>query len=100
MFVDNTTEWLPLSNGTTPLECKFRFPSGSSVARSYGQYAVERKLVLQAFDTWLREDPATGADLLVGLDVNMEMHPLHRIYWAIRSNRPKLAMVLMRRWYV
>ena len=25
------------------------------------------------------------------------MHPLHRIYWAIRSNRPNLALELMRR---
>ncbi len=79
IFKDNVTEWLPLRS-----EVKFRFPRFAS---------TERKRVAQAFQNWLA--PVDGSSVV--LDPNRPMHELHRLYWAIRSNRPKMANMLMRR---
>ena len=79
IFKDNVTEWLPLQS-----EVKFRFPRFAS---------KERKRVAQSFQNWLA--PVEGSSAV--LDPNRPMHELHRLYWAIRSNRPKMANMLMRR---
>lgn len=83
IFKDNVTEWLPLQS-----EVKFRFPRFAS---------VERKNVAQAFQNWLARIDGSGSGSSAVLDPNRPMHELHRLYWAIRSNRPKMANMLMRR---
>eukprot|EP01043_Picozoa_sp_COSAG02_P028229 COSAG02_NODE_1702_length_11245_cov_6.015432_8_plen_1458_part_00 len=83
IFKDNVTEWLPLHS-----EVKFRFPRFAS---------TERKNVAQAFENWLAPLDGGGSSSSAVLDPNRPMHDLHRLYWAIRSNRPKMANMLMRR---
>ena len=84
LYKDNVTEWLPLAS-----QCKFRLP------KKHGIAARERARVVRAFSNWLSHDmekrkaPLAHSDL----DPNRHMHFLHRIYWAIRSNRPRLATV-------
>lgn len=94
LFKDNVTEWLPLDS-----QCRFRLPS-----RHQNQ---ERRRVLRSFANWLHHGEtqeetlanpgATGNERKPKFFPNRQMHELHRLYWAIRSNRPRLATVLMTR---
>ena len=95
MFRDNVTEWLPLDS-----QVKFQLPP----RRRGGKR--ERRRVQQSFYHWLNHEDANkarkAAKIQGGYDAgepmpNRPMHELHRLYWAIRSNRPKLASVLMAR---
>ena len=85
LFKDNVTEWLPLDS-----QCMFRFPLRLHQERS------ERTRVQRSYRNWLRyEGSRKGSS--DHPHPNRNMHDLHRLYWAIRSNRPKLATVLMTR---
>lgn len=83
LYRDNVTEWLPLNS-----ECKYRLPANRMVSFK------ERQRVASAFANWLGRDEGLHSNVK---DPNLCMHDLHRIYWAIRSNRPRLARVLMTR---
>ena len=88
IFTDNVTCWLPIGQSQKlrgiVSESKFRFPTGDQT--------YERAAVQESFRNWLLPlQSGTNAG------PNMPMHMLHRVYWAIRSNRPKLAQVLMHR---
>ena len=83
LYRDNVTEWLPLNS-----ECKYRLPDNHMVSRK------ERHRVASAFANWLGRGEGSQSNYK---DPNLRMHDLHRIYWAIRSNRPRLARVLMTR---
>eukprot|EP01043_Picozoa_sp_COSAG02_P010313 COSAG02_NODE_360_length_23829_cov_107.112769_8_plen_1933_part_00 len=97
LWKDNLTAWLPLDS-----ECKFRFS-----ARLDGR--LEKQLVTESLFHWLRDDsvehnrpqkewkPGEWECDESCPHPNFEMHELHRLFWAIRSNRPKLAEVLMHR---
>ena len=86
LYMDNLTEWLPLE-----AECKFRLPRGHLKAE-------ERVHIGDAFYHWMEEDGLDHSrSHTEPRDPNRPMHDLHRLYWAIRSNRPHLASMLMHR---
>jgi hypothetical protein len=74
-------------------ESQFLFPSGDQTR--------ERDSVQESFSNWVqplvREEGTKDDTAVAFAGPNMRMHDLHRLYWAIRSNRPKLAKVLMYR---
>lgn len=80
-YRDNVTEWLPLDR-----ESKFHFP----------WQVEEERTVHRSFFHWLprHEDESEGG---AATEPNRPWHDLHRLYWAVRSDRPQLAAVLMHR---
>eukprot|EP01047_Picozoa_sp_COSAG01_P036409 COSAG01_NODE_2844_length_6989_cov_41.950943_2_plen_1363_part_00 len=93
---DNITVWLPLAKGESGQNAlsRFCFANGSKTGqRSWWCLPkggkLERQMILRAFDRWLGPSCGTQPDL--------PLHDLHRIFWAIRSNRPKVAMELIKR---
>eukprot|EP01048_Picozoa_sp_COSAG05_P010012 COSAG05_NODE_858_length_6935_cov_2.188414_3_plen_1060_part_00 len=70
-----TADWLSFQQA----QCRFRLPVSSA----------ERKHVQMSFGPWLTEDGLRYPP--------SKMNDMHRIYWAIRSNRPRLAHVLIQR---
>ena len=96
-YKDNMTAWLPMDS-----DCRFRFPVGL-------EGRLEKNLVQESFFHWLRKEPEQSDKDPHEWEArewesdedhphpNFQMDELHRIYWAIRTNRSKLAEVLIRR---
>jgi len=98
LYDDNMTGWLPLNK-----ECRFRFPRSKQLGKR------EREFAASSFYHWLSSAGTPGGSGSVRnlfnnkqgdakpKEPNRRMHDLHRLYWAVRSNRNKVADVLLRR---
>eukprot|EP01052_Picozoa_sp_SAG31_P019238 SAG31_NODE_1395_length_8516_cov_4.162885_5_plen_1018_part_00 len=86
--LDDTSVRLPLDGKDRNAECKFR------ISRR------KLDLVFDLYRVWLSDKNVDTSDddfRSIDLTQTSELHGLHRLYWAIHSNRPKLARVFMHR---
>eukprot|EP01050_Picozoa_sp_SAG11_P016094 SAG11_NODE_2155_length_3735_cov_2.677668_2_plen_907_part_00 len=85
-LVDEITVRLPMCE---KCECKFKLRKG------------RRSKARRMFELWLSKEGQDDEPLgdgktdTFGLTADSALHPLHRLYWAINSNRPRLAKALM-----